>query len=218
VDTRMAQKLAQLSGVGMVSLAGGQRPALRVQVNPMALASYGLSLDQVRQAIAATNVNQPKGSFDGPTRTTMLDANDQIRSVEDYRQLILIWQDGAPLRLGDVATIVDGAEDRFLAAWAGSQPAVLLNVQRQPGANVIEVTDRVRELLPQLTATLPTAVDVTVLTDRTHSIRASVKDTQKELLFAVALVVFVTFVFLRSLPATIIPSIAVPLSLVGTFG
>lgn len=217
VDTRMAQKLAQISGVGMVSLAGGQRPAVRVLVNPMALASYGLSLDQVRQSIAATNVNQPKGSFDGPTRSTMLDANDQIRSVEDYRTLILTWQDGAPLRLGDVATIIDGAEDRFLAAWANDQPAVLLNVQRQPGANVIEVTDRVRELLPQLAATLPAAVNVAVLTDRTHSIRASVRDTQKELLFAVALVVLVTFVFLRSIPATIIPSIAVPLSLVGTF-
>ncbi|MEL0168567.1 MAG: multidrug efflux RND transporter permease subunit [Pseudomonadaceae bacterium] len=217
VDTRMAQKLAQISGVGMVSLAGGQRPAVRVLINPMALASYGLSLDQVRQSIAATNVNQPKGSFDGPTRSTMLDANDQIRSVEDYRKLILSWQDGAPLRLGDVASVIDGAEDRFLAAWANDQPAVLLNVQRQPGANVIEVTDRVRELLPQLAGTLPAAVDVTVLTDRTHSIRASVRDTQKELLFAIALVVLVTFVFLRSIPATIIPSIAVPLSLVGTF-
>ena len=217
VDTRMAQKLAQLSGVGMVSLAGGQRPALRVQANPRALAAYGLSLDQLRQAIAATNVNQPKGSFDGPTRSTMLDANDQIRSVADYRELILTWQDGAPLRLGDVASVVDGAEDRFLAAWADGQPAVLLNVQRQPGANVIDVTDRVRALLPQLTATLPTAVDVAVLTDRTGSIRASVRDTQKELLFAVGLVVLVTFAFLRSVPATLIPSIAVPLSLVGTF-
>ena len=217
VDTRMAQKLAQLSGVGMVSLAGGQRPALRVLLNPNALTAYGLSLDSVRQSIAATNVNQPKGSFDGPTRSTMLDANDQIRSVEDYRKLIITWQDGAPLRLGDVATIVDGAEDRFLAAWANSQPAVLLNVQRQPGANVIDVTDSVRELLPQLTSTLPAAVDVAVLTDRTHSIRASVSDTQKELLFAIGLVVLVTFAFLRSPSATIIPSVAVPLSLVGTF-
>ena len=218
VDTRMAQKLAQLSGVGMVSLAGGQRPALRVQANPAALAARGLSLDDVRAAIAATNVNQPKGSFDGPLRTTMLDANDQIRSVQDYRDLILTWQDGAALRLGDVATIVDGAEDRFLAAWADTQPAVLLNVQRQPGANVIDVADRVQALLPQLTATLPAAVDVTVLTDRTQSIRASVRDVQYELLFAILLVVLVTFAFLRSIPATIIPSIAVPLSLVGTFG
>ena len=217
VDTRMAQKLAQLSGVGMVSLAGGQRPALRIQVNPSVLAARGLGMDDVRAAIAATNVNQPKGSFDGPHRTTMLDANDQIRSVEDYRDLILTWQDGAALRLGDVANIIDGAEDRFLAAWADTQPAVLLNVQRQPGANVIEVADRVQALLPQLTATLPASVDVMVLTDRTQSIRASVRDVQKELLLAIALVVLVTFAFLRSLPATIIPSVAVPLSLVGTF-
>jgi len=218
VDTRMAQKLAQLSGVGMVSLAGGQRPALRVQVNPGALAARGMSLEDVRAAIAATNVNQPKGSFDGPHRTTMLDANDQIRSVDDYRNLILAWEEGAALRLGDVAQIIDGAEDRFLAAWANTQPAVLLNVQRQPGANVIEVADRVQALLPQLTATLPAAVDVMVLTDRTQSIRASVRDVQHELLFAIGLVVLVTFVFLRSVPATIIPGIAVPLSLVGTFG
>ena len=218
VDTRMAQKLAQLSGVGLVSLAGGQRPALRVQANPALLAHHGLSLDDVRTAIMATNANQPKGSFDGPHRTTMLDANDQIRSVEDYQDLILTWQDGAALRLGDVASIVDGAEDRFLAAWADTQPAVLLNVQRQPGANVIDVADRVQALLPDLTATLPTAVDVMVLTDRTQSIRASVRDVQHELLFAIFLVVLVTFAFLRSIPATIIPSIAVPLSLVGTFG
>ncbi|KAF0810968.1 RND transporter, Hydrophobe/Amphiphile Efflux family protein, partial [Alcanivorax sp. S71-1-4] len=217
VDTRMAQKLAQLGGVGMVSLAGGQRPALRVQVNPTALAAYGLDLEDVRSAIAATNVNQPKGSFDGPMRSTMLDANDQIRSVEDYRQLILAWTGGAPLRLGDVATINDGAENRFLAAWADTQPAVLLNVQRQPGANVIEVADSVRALLPQLISTLPASVDVAILTDRTQSIRASVRDVQKELVFAITLVVLVTFVFLRNIPATIIPSVAVPLSLVGTF-
>ncbi|WP_269620277.1 multidrug efflux RND transporter permease subunit [Zhongshania sp. BJYM1] len=217
VDTRMAQKLAQLQGVGLVSLAGGQRPALRIQVNPTAVAAYGLSLNEIRSAIAATNVNQPKGSFDGPNRTTLLDANDQIRSVEDYEKLIIAYQGGAPLRLGDVAKISNGAEDRFLAAWANSQAAVLLNIQKQPGANVIEVADRVRALLPQLSATMPTAVDVNVLTDRTDSIRASVKDVQKELLFAIGLVVLVTFAFLRSVPATIIPSIAVPLSLVGTF-
>ncbi|MCU5787593.1 multidrug efflux RND transporter permease subunit [Alloalcanivorax marinus] len=217
VDTRIAQKLAQLSGVGLVSLAGGQRPALRVQTNPMALAAYGVSLEEVRAAIAATNVNQPKGSFDGPFRSTMLEANDQIRSVAEYRDLIVAWRDGVPLRLGDVAAIVDGAENRFLAAWAGEQPAVLVNVQRQPGANVIEVADSVRALLPQLTATLPAAVDVAVLTDRTESIRASVRATQTELLFAIGLVVLVTFAFLRSVPATIIPSVAVPLSLVGTF-
>ena len=189
VDTRMAQKLAQLQGVGLVSLAGGQRPALRIQVNPTAIAAYGLSLNDVRTAVSATNVNQPKGSFDGPYRSTMLDANDQIRSVDDYEKLILTWVDDAPLRLGDVATIIDCAEDRFLAAWADTQPAVLLNVQKQPGANVIDVADRVQALLPQLAATLPNAVDVTVLSDRTDSIRASVRDVQKELLFAIALVV-----------------------------
>src|SRR5690606_6916998 len=177
----------------LVSLAGGQRPALRVQVNPGALAARGMSLEDVRAAIAATNVNQHKGSFDGPHRTTMLDANDQIRSVDDYRNLILAWEDGAELRLGAVRQIIDSAADRFLAAWADTQPAVLLNVQRQPGANVIEVADRVQALLPQLTATLPAAVDVMVLTDRTQSIRASVRDVQHELLFAIGLVVLVTF-------------------------
>ncbi|GAA3958610.1 multidrug efflux RND transporter permease subunit [Allohahella marinimesophila] len=217
VDTRMAQKLAQVQGVGLVTLAGGQRPALRIQVNPAAAAAYGLGLVDIREAVAATNVSQPKGSFDGPMRSTLLDANDQIRSVEDYQKLILAWQDDAPLRLGDVATIVDGAENRFLAAWANRQPAVLLNIQKQPGANVIDVAERIRTLLPRLSSTLPAAVDVVVLTDRTDSIRASIRDVQKELLLAIALVVLVTFAFLHSVPATIIPSIAVPLSLVGTF-
>ncbi|MBW7899868.1 MAG: efflux RND transporter permease subunit [Rhodocyclaceae bacterium] len=217
IDTRMAQKISRLPGVGLVSLAGGQRPAVRVEANARALAVHGLSMETLRAAIAAANVNQPKGSFDGPTRSTMLDANDQIRSIEEYRRLIVAWQDGAPLRLGDVARVEEGAEDRYLAAWTGTQPAVLLNIQRQPGANVIEVADRVRALLPEMSATLPAAVKVHVLTDRTESIRASVRDVQKELLFAIALVIAVTFVFLRTLPATIIPSIAVPLSLVGTF-
>lgn len=218
VDTRIGQRLSQLPGVGLVSLAGGQRPALRVQVNPGALAGAKLTLEDVRQAVAAANTNQPKGSFDGPYRSNMLDANDQIRSVDDYRRLVVAWKDGAPLRLADVAKVIDGAEDRFLAAWADNAPAVLINVQRQPGANVIEVADRVRALLPELTATLPAAVDVAVLTDRTESIRASVRDVQKELVFAVALVVMVTFLFLRHGPTTLIPSLAVPLSLVGTFG
>lgn len=218
IDTRMAQKLAQLPGVGMVSLAGGQRPAIRVKVNPTALAGLGMSLEQVRNAIVTANANQPKGSFDGPYRSTMLDANDQIKSVDEYRDLLISWRDGAPLRLRDIATVENGAEDRFLAAWANTQPAVLINIQRQPGANVINVADSVQALLPQLTSTLPAAVEVTVLTDRTHSIRASIRDVQKELLFAICLVVLVTFVFLRTIPATIIPSIAVPLSLVGTFG
>src|SRR5690606_18925939 len=218
VDTRIAQRLAQLPGVGMVSLGGGQRPAIRVQVNPAALAAHELSLEDVRGAIAAANVNQPKGSFDGPYRFTMLDANDQIRSVEEYRALIVAWRNGAPLRLGDVATITEGAENRFLAAWANELPAVLVNVQRQPGANVIEVADRVRGLLPRLVSTMPAATEVTVLTDRTGSIRASVRDVQKERMFAVALVVMVTFLFLRNASATLIPSVVVPLSLVGTFG
>jgi len=218
VDTRIAQRLAQVPGVGMVSLAGGQRPAIRVQVNPAALAAHDLDMEDVRTSIAAANVNQPKGSFDGPYRFTMLDANDQMRSVDEYRQLIIAWSNGAPLRLGDVAEIEDGAENRYLAAWADRLPAVLVNVQRQPGANVIQVADAVRELLPRLTATMPAAATVTVLTDRTGSIRTSVHDVQRELAFAVALVVLVTFLFLRSPSATLIPSVVVPLSLVGTFG
>ncbi|WP_447595861.1 MdtB/MuxB family multidrug efflux RND transporter permease subunit [Stenotrophomonas rhizophila] len=218
VDTRMAQRLSQLPGVGLVSLAGGQRPAVRIQVNPSALAANGLSMASIRTAIGAANVNMPKGSFDGPTRAIMLDANDQMHSVAEYQALILAYKDGAPLRLGDVATIEDGAENRQLAAWSGTTPAVLINIQRQPGANVIAVVDQVRALLPQLQASLPKGVDVAVLSDRTESIRASIRGVQHELLIAIALVVMVTFVFLRNIPATIIPSIAVPLSLVGTFG
>ena len=217
VDTRMAQKLAQLTGVGMVSLAGGQRPAIRVKANPAALASLNLSVESLRTAIAAANTNQPKGSFDGAFRSTMLEANDQIRSTDEYKELIIAYREGAPIRLKDVAKIENGAEDRFLAAWANQKAAVLVNIQRQPGANVIDVADRVQELLPQLTATMPAAVKVEVLTDRTHSIRASVRDVQKELIFAIVLVVLVTFAFLRTIPATIIPSLAVPLSLIGTF-
>ena len=218
VDTRVAQKLSQLAGVGLVSIAGGQRPAVRIQANPQALAAHGLNLENVRAVIAAANVNQPKGNFDGPERSFMLDANDQLRSPEAYRALILAYRDGAPLRLDDVAEIVDGAENRRLSAWADDLPAVLVNVQRQPGANVIEVVDRVTELLPQLTASLPSTLNVAVISDRTGTIRASVRDVQHELIFAVALVVMVTFLFLRNIPATIIPSIVVPLSLIGTFG
>lgn len=217
VNTRMAQKLSQLPGVGMVTLAGGQRPAIRVKVNPNALANTQISLEQVRNAITSANTNQPKGSFDGEYRSTMLDANDQMRSVQEYRDLIVSWRNGSPLRLGDIAIVEDGAEDRFLAAWANEQPAVLVNIQRQPGANVIDVADSIQELLPKLTATMPAAVNIAVLSDRTHSIRASIRDVQKELLFAICLVVAVTFVFLRSASATIIPSLAVPLSLIGTF-
>ena len=217
VDTRIAQRLAQLPGVGLVSLAGGQRPAVRIQVNPAALAANGLGMDHIRTAIAAANVNLPKGSFDGPIRAVMLDANDQMRSVDEYRALVLAWREGAPLRLGDVATITDGAENRQLAAWSGTTPAVLVNIQRQPGANVIAVVEQVRTLLPQLQATLPAGVQMNVLSDRTESIRASVRGVQKELVLAIGLVVLVTWVFLRNLPATLIPSIAVPLSLIGTF-
>ena len=217
VDTRMAQKLAQVSGVGLVSLAGGQRPALRIRVNPQALASYGMTLSDVRQLVNAANVNQPKGNFDGPTKVSMLDANDQLKSPQDYAELILGYQDGATLRLRDVAQIIDGAENQRLAAWAKQNRAVLLNIQRQPGANVIEVVERVQVLLPQLQASLPGGLQVTVLTDRTQTIRAAVRDVQHELLLAIALVVMVTFVFLRRLSATLIPSIVVPLSLVATF-
>jgi len=217
VDTRIAQRLAQLPGVGLVSLAGGQRPAVRIQVNPAALAANGLGMDHIRTAIAAANVNLPKGSFDGPIRAVMLDANDQMRSVDEYRALVLAWREGAPLRLGDVATVTDGAENRQLAAWSGPTPAVLVNIQRQPGANVIAVVEQVRTLIPQLQATLPAGVQMNVLSDRTESIRASVRGVQKELVLAIGLVVLVTWVFLRNLPATLIPSVAVPLSLIGTF-
>jgi len=218
VDTRMTQRLSQLSGVGMVSVAGGQRPAVRVQVNPMALAARGLQLADVQEAINKANSNQPKGSFDGPVRSVIMDANDQLQSADEYRDLIVAWRNDAPVRLGDVARIEHGAEDRYLAAWVDRQPAVLINIQRQPGANVIEVANQVKALLPQLTASLPAAARLQVLTDRTESIRASVRGVQWELVFAVGLVVMVTFLFLRNLPATLIPSLAVPLSLIGTFG
>ncbi len=218
VDTRLAQKLAQTTGVGLVSLAGGQRPAVRIRVNPEALAAYGLNLADVRTLINASNVNQPKGNFDGPTRVAQLDANDQLRSADEYRDLILTYANGAALRLRDVADIVDGAENQRLAAWANRNSAVLVNVQRQPGANVIDVVDRIQALLPNLTQGLPASVEVTVLTDRTQTIRAAVRDVQHELMLAIALVVMVTFLFLRKVSATLIPSVVVPLSLIGTFG
>ncbi|MDM7857488.1 multidrug efflux RND transporter permease subunit [Thiopseudomonas acetoxidans] len=217
VDTRMAQKIAQINGVGLVSLGGGQRPAVRIRANSQALAAADLSLADVRNLIARANVNQPKGSIDGPSRITQLDANDQLRSAEDYAQLILKYQDGRALRLADVASIIEGAENERLAAWADSQQAVLLNIQRQPGANVIEVVERIEALLPSIIATLPAGVEVRVLTDRTQTIRAAVKDVQFELVLAVILVVLVTLLFLKKLSATLIPSIVVPLSLIGTF-
>jgi len=217
-ENRLAPKLSQVDGVGLVSMAGGQRPAVRIRADPQALAAVGLSLDDVRTAIAAANVNQAKGSFDGPQRSSTLDANDQLKSAAEYNELIVAWKNGNPLRLKDVATIVDDAENLRLAAWADRTPGVILNVQRQPGANVIETVDRVKALLPRLQASMPASVDVRVIADRTTTIRASVDDTEFELLLSVALVVMVIFLFLRSGTATLIPAAAVPLSLVGTFG
>ncbi|MGL4408643.1 MAG: MdtB/MuxB family multidrug efflux RND transporter permease subunit [Zoogloea sp.] len=218
VESRLAQKISQVQGVGLVSIAGGRRPAVRVQVNPTKLAAQGMSLEDIRTAIANANVNQAKGSFDGPQRASTIDANDQLRSAAEYRDLVIAYKNGAPIRMGDVAELVDDAENVRLAAWANHDGAVIINIQRQPGANVIEVADRVAKLLPQMTATLPASLDVQVLSDRTTTIRASVEDVQFELVLAVALVVMVIFLFLRSIPATLIPSVAVPLSLVGTFG
>jgi len=218
VETRIAQKISQLAGVGLVSITGGQRPAVRVRVDPLALAAAGLSVEDVRTAIVNANSNQAKGSFDGPERAATIDANDQIRAVEGYRQLVLAYREGAPLRLSDVARIDEGAENAQLAAWANDEPAIVLNIQRQPGSNVIEVVDRVQALLPSLRASLPGAAELHVLTDRTVTIRASVRAVQFELMLAIALVVMVIFLFLRSVPATVIPAVAVPLSLVGTFG
>ncbi|NOS88480.1 MAG: MMPL family transporter, partial [Methylococcaceae bacterium] len=217
VDTRLAQKIAQLPGVGLVGISGGLRPAVRVQVNHAALAAYNLSLEDVRTAIAAANVNQPKGMFNGTLRSAIIDANDQLRSAAEYRALVVAYRNGAPVRLDDVAQVVDGAENVRLAAWANDQAAVIVTIQRQPGANVLEVVDSIKALLPKLQAALPANMQVVPLTDRTITIRASIHDVQFELLLAIALVVMVIFLFLRNLPATIIPAIAVPLSLVGTF-
>jgi len=217
-DTRLAQKLSQIAGVGLVTLSGGQRPAVRVQANPKALAANGLGLEDVRSAIAAANVKKAKGSLEGPSRAYNIDANDQLRSAAEYKSVVIAYKNGAPVFLSDVASVLDDAENARLAAWMNEVPAIILNIQRQPGANVIEVVDRIKQQLPQLQAALPAAVDVAVLTDRTITIRASVRDVQTELLFAVALVVLVIFLFLRNLPATIIPSVAVPVSLIGTFG
>ena len=218
VESRLAQKISQAPGVGLVSIAGGRRPAVRTQANPTALATLGLSLEDVRTAIGSANVNQAKGSFDGPARASTIDANDQLKTAAEYNNVVIAFKNGNPIRLKDIATIVDDAENLRLAAWADTTPGVILNVQRQPGANVIETVNRVKALLPQLQATLPASIDVKVLSDRTVTIRASVEDVQFELMLAIALVVMVIFVFLRSVSATLIPSVAVPLSLVGTFG
>ena len=217
-DLRLAQKISQQPGVGLVSVSGGQRPAVRVQTNPRALAAYGLSIDDVRTTLGNANVNTPKGSFSGPDRSSTINANDQITSAEGYRNVVIAYHNGAPVRLSDVAKVVDSAENTKLAAWANRTPAVILNVQRQPGANVIAVVDGIKALLPQLEASLPAAINVSVLTDRTATIRASVNDVEFELALAVALVVLVIFLFLRNLPATLIPSLSVPLSLIGTLG
>ena len=218
VDTRIAQKISQLPGVGLVTLSGGQRPAVRVQVNPKALAATGVGLDDVRTAIGAANVNQAKGSFDGPARAYTIDANDQLKSAAEYRSIVIAYKAGAPIYLTDVADVIEDAENLKLAAWMNDIPAIILNIQRQPGANVIEVVDRVKQMLPALAATLPASVELMVLTDRTVTIRASVNDVKFELMLAVALVVMVIFLFLRNFAATLIPSVAVPLSLIGTFG
>ena len=218
VETRLAQKLSQVPGVGMVAIAGGRRPAVRIQANPERLAALGMAMEDVRTAITAANVNQAKGSFDGPDRASTIDANDQLFSASDYQKIIIAYKNGSPIYLRDVAQTVDEAENSRLAAWADLQPAVIVNVQRQPGANVIQTVDHIKDLLPKLQANLPASLDVQVLTDRTVTIRASVDDVEFELMLSIALVVMVIFVFLRSLPATFIPAVAVPLSLVGTFG
>jgi len=215
-DTRMAQKISQVEGVGLVSVSGGQRPAVRVVANVRALAAYGLNIDDLRTTIANANVNSPKGTLDGPARSWTLNANDQIQDPEAYKSIIVAYKNGNPVRLSDVADFIAGAQNTYLAGWVNNSPGIILNVQRQPGANVIQVVDRIKQLLPALTGSLPAAVDVTVLTDRTNTIRASVHDVEFELSLAVALVVMVIFLFLRSVPATIIPSTSVPLSLIGT--
>ncbi len=220
-DTRLAQKISQLPGVGLVSLSGGMRPAVRIRANLEALAAYGLNVDDLRTTISNANVNTPKGNFDGPMRAYTINANDQLKSADEYKSLVVAYKNGAPVRLSDVAEIVDGSENNKLGAWVGQKgkvtPAIILNIQRQPGANVIAVVDTIQKLLPSLKASLPTGLDVAVMTDRTTTIRASVHDVEFEMLLAVLLVVAVIFVFLRNVPATIIPSLSVPLSLVGTF-
>ena len=217
-DTRLAQKISQLPDVGLVTISGGQKPAVRIHVNPTALAAYNLTLEDLRAAIAAANVNQAKGNFDGPLQAYNIGANDQLFTSAEFRNLVITYRNGAPVRLADIADSLDDVENVNQAAWMNTTPAVIMNIQRQPGANVIKVVDRIKRLLPQLQSSLPPSVKVSILTDRTTTIRASVRDVQFELVLAVALVVLVIFLFLRSLAATTIPSVAVPLSLIGTFG
>src|SRR5215470_3997578 len=218
VDARLAQKISQLPGVGLVSISGGQRPAVRVRADIRKLAAYGLNIDDLRTTLANANVNTPKGNFDGGMRAYTINANDQIRNAADYQSLIVAYKNGSPVRLSDVGDVVDGPQNDKLGAWMNETPAIILNIQRQPGANVISVVEGIKTLLPQLQATLPAAIDLAVLTDRTVTIRASVRDVEYELSLAVILVVLVIFVFLRSARATLIPSLSVPLSLVGTLG
>jgi multidrug efflux pump len=217
-DTRLAEKISQLPGVGLVSIGGGQKPSVRIQANPTSLASYGLTLEDLHTAIANANVNEAKGNFDGKQQAYTIGANDQLLTAKDYMPLVVAYHNGAPVKLSDVANVIDDAENVKAAAWMNLTPAVIVNVQRQPGANIIAVVDRIKALMPRLQASLPSSVKVEILTDRTTTIRASVKDVQFELMLTVALVVMVIFLFLRSLSATIIPSIAVPLSIIGTFG
>jgi multidrug efflux pump len=217
-ETSLAQKISQLNGVGLVSISGGQRPAVRIQLNPQSLAAYGLSIDDIRTTIGTLNVNTPKGNFDGTAQASTINANDQLTSADQYRNLIVAYRNGGPVRLSDVASIISGPENTKLGAWTDTTPAIILSVQRQPGANIIQVVNGIQSLLPALRATLPAAVDLTIMSDRTVTIRASVADVEFELALAVVLVVIVIFVFLRTLPGTIIPSLSVPLSLVGTFG
>src|ERR1700760_4476026 len=217
VDTRLAPKIAQLTGVGLVSISGGQKPAVRIQANPTALLSYGINLEDLRTALTETSVNAAKGNFDGPRQDFQIDANDQLITSKDYRNVVVAYRNGAPVMLTDVARVVDGVENNQQAAWMDETPAVILNVQRQPGANTINVVKNIKQLLPQLEASLPASIHVTTLTDLTTAINASVADVEFELMLTIALVVMVIFLFLRNLMATIIPSVAVPVSLVGTF-
>ena len=217
-DTNLAQKISQLPGVGLVSIRGGQRPAVRVQADPTALAAYGLSLEDLRAVLSQANVNQAKGNLEGPRQSFTIGANDQLLTAQEYRSIVIAYRNGAPVRLSDVAEVVDGVENVKQAAWMNDKPAVIVNIQRQPGANIIGVVDRIKRLLPQLRASLPSAIEITTLTDRTTTIRASVRDVEFTLVLTIALVVMVMFLFLRSLAATVIPSVTVPISIVGTFG
>ena len=217
-ETRIAEKISQLNGVGLVSIGGGLRPSVRIQFKPQALAAYGLNIDDLRTTIGNNNEDGAKGSFDGPAQATSINANDQLTSADQYGDMVLSYVNGAPVRLKDVATIVSAPENSFIGAWANQTPAVILSIQRQPGANVISVVKEVQTLLPKIESSLPPSINIQVMSDRTNTIRASVADVEFELLLSIALVVLVLFLFLRNLPATIIPSLSVPLSLVGTFG